>query len=144
MLLKHGPHQWTWASVLFHFFIVVVSLYSTLVWRFLCREKLKWNEAYPYKCVAVCMMMLLTFWLATSCVLANIMTECKILVCLFYTNLYPQSWADEFSGSHAGLSMLFMMKVMVQHCVSSCHKVMTALNAMLPSKCCCGDFSTIL
>lgn len=39
--------------------------------------------------------------------------------------------------------MLFMMKVMVQHCVSSCHKVMTAPNAMLPSKC-CGDFSTIL
>jgi hypothetical protein len=196
MLLKHRPHQWTWASVLFHFFIVVVSLYSTLVWRFLCnlinmhssgfsrcsismsltvaflkayvqgarglncyplfrplyafsldaclyREKLKWNEAHPYKCVAVCMMMLLTYWLATSCVLANIMTECKILVCLFYTNLYPQSWADEFSGSHGGLSMLFMMKVMVQHCVSSCHKVMTAPDAMLPSKC-CGDFSTIL
>jgi hypothetical protein len=131
----------------------------------LYREKLKWNEAYPYKCVAACMMMLFEFWISyISCVLANIMTEfsscfcyCKwnqyaeflynglpkILNCLFYTNLYPQWWADEFSGSHGGLSMLFMMKVMVQHCVSSCHKVMTAPIAMLPSKCCCGDFSTI-
>jgi hypothetical protein len=34
MLLKHGLHQWTWASVLFHFLISLVSLYSTLVWRF--------------------------------------------------------------------------------------------------------------
>jgi len=41
-------------------------------------------------------------------------------------------------------SLLFVLKVMVLHFVSDCHKVRLALIIILLSKCCSGDFSTIL
>jgi len=45
-------------------------------------------------------------------------------------------------SSHGSSSLLFLMMVMVWHFVGDAHKVMTALNVVLPSMC-CGDFSAI-
>jgi hypothetical protein len=47
-------------------------------------------------------------------------------------------------GSHCSVSLLFVTKVMVWHCVSNSHKVMSALTVMLTSNGCCGDFIEIL
>jgi hypothetical protein len=46
-------------------------------------------------------------------------------------------------GSHVSSSLLFVIKVMVWHFVSSSHMVMIEVIVMLPSNCCCGDFSAI-
>jgi hypothetical protein len=46
-------------------------------------------------------------------------------------------------GSHCSLSLLFVMKVMVQHFMSDSHKVLAALIIMLSCNCCCGDFSAV-
>jgi hypothetical protein len=47
------------------------------------------------------------------------------------------------AGRHGSSALLLVMKVMVWHFVSNSHKVMTAHIVILPSNCCCWDFSTI-
>jgi hypothetical protein len=47
------------------------------------------------------------------------------------------------AGHHGSSALLLVMKVMVWHFVSNSHKVMTAHIVMLPSNCCCWDFSII-
>jgi hypothetical protein len=46
-------------------------------------------------------------------------------------------------NSHNSSSLQFLIKVMVGHFVSYTHEAMTAFIVMLPSNCCCRDFSSI-
>jgi hypothetical protein len=63
------------------------------------------------------------------------------LLCTLIT--YTCRWElVKLVGSHSSVSLLFVMKVKVEQFVSGCHKeVMTALIVLLPSNCCCRDFS---
>lgn len=59
----------------------------------------------------------------------------RILGQLLCTCLHLPSGAGKLVGSHGSSLPLLMMKVMVWHFVTKSHKVMTALIAVLPSKC---------
>ncbi len=109
------------------------------------------------------------YWLFdgyVSWVLTNAMTESShffqkcdrnlrkqifcIMVCLnFWADyqIFIYSYHQEMMksmGSHGSLSLQFMMKVMVWHFVSECHKFLTTLIVPLPVKSCSGDFSANL
>jgi hypothetical protein len=58
----------------------------------------------------------------------------KFLGRLLYAYLHPLLGAELMNsvGSHGGLSLPFVMKVMVCHFVSDSHEVMTALIVVLP------------
>jgi hypothetical protein len=80
-------------------------------------------------------------------ILYNGLSESWLGYCTHVIHTSIGSWWSQWviftATCHSSSSLLLMMKVAVWLFVSTSHKVMTVIFVVLPSKCCCGDFSVI-
>ncbi len=91
----------------------------------------QWGKLRIWKCVILFSLLHPLFYHESWPQCLSLHMAYKPLLCSY---LHPLLHTDKVSGYPGSLSLLFVMKVMVWYFVSNCHKVMTALIVVLPSK----------